>query len=318
MAPSCSPTTSCAFALEYACPEPAQLDRLLASADGLVRLRALDGGGRGISHDQLGVPVDQVRCCCAPAKPLHGRLCSTSERADECTANAHSASDTSKCPISLFETWSAKPGLPGFAPETNEAMACRANGAWLAPGVERFHPMNYGINRSSAFRIGREYCETMRWSYSKFFSQGPAILGSDNDIRTVLHRNKNLTVTRLTLRMGRPFALWRNDSHAFNTTNSGRLYTPCDNIAFVMCGVRGWLRGEAPPGLFYLATAGDQIGSRCNTCGTCRPDLSWDECWITKNEYCMLSKICENGDEVWHRKGFWRCKPRASMLRRLV
>ena len=311
---SCSPSIDCSFTLSYACPPVSQLE-LLPKVQGYVHLHISKMNSMAsTAPPKLAIDASDVLCCCASPEPLNGgHLC---RNPDECKVHNTAASDPQLCPRFLRDTWGS---LPGFSPGTNEAMACRANGKWLAPGVERFYATHQGLNRSAAFRISRDRCLATHWTYSKFFSRGPAIIGSDSDIKTILHRNKSLNLTRLTLRMGRPFALWRNDSHVFNATNAGRLYTTCENIAFIMCAVRGWLHGGTTPGLVFLATSGSEIGKTCNTCGACRPDLSWDECWITKNEFCMLSAICVNGDEIWHRPpGLWQCKLREAVLHRLA
>ena len=127
-----------------------------------------------------------------------------------------------------------------------------------------------------------------------------------------------MRVTALRVRMGRPFTLaygiesityWKDPFANLND----QLYTTCKNLAFVMCAVRGWLRSQQGP-TFYLASRGAEIGRNCVPCGACRADLSWDSCWITKQEYCTLSKACLNGHEVWHTKGLWTCVPNMAIL----
>ena len=224
------------------------------------------------------------------------------------------------CPRFLMDTWNR---LPGFTDETNDAMACRPGGGWLAPGVEKFRPINYGINRTSAFHITKSVCNAINWTYSNHQTRGPPIIGTDYDIAKVIHGNRSLRVTVLRQRMGRPFTLNPVAKEALAYAADpihwlhGQLYTTCQNIAFIMCAVRGWLRGQRSS-TFYLASPGVGIGKSCEPCGACRPDLSWDSCWITKQEYCTLARACVNGDEVLgNRTGFWRCVPNIGAFRKL-
>ena len=205
--------------------------------------------------------------------------------------------------------------MPGFDAAINQAMQCRADGNWLAPGVEKFRSMYTGINRSAAFSSTREQCRSMQWTYSHHHANGPPILGTDVDLLRTIHGNRSLRVNMLRMHMGRPWTLWREKDRTNESQLLGSLYTPCANLAFIMCGLRGYLPNQLGAGTFYLATAARDIGKRCTPCGNCRPDLQWDACWITKSEYCTLSLACRNGHELWEagRQGFWRCQMRRDL-----
>ena len=60
---------------------------------------------------------------------------------------------------------------------------------------------------------------------------------------------------------------------------------------------------------FQLATRGDSIGKRCRPCGACDAGRRnfFDECYIVKNELCMLTRACRNGASVWRHAGEWQC-----------
>ena len=126
------------------------------------------------------------------------------------------------------------------------------------------------------------------------------------------------------------------------------LWTPCTNVAFVMCALRGWLPGQGGVPLVHLATPGRSLMRRCRPCAECKPTLFWDECYIVRSgtssltqttypcpqhavrrrarprpcadvpacdhsastEYCMVERYCANGFEIWNRTGNWTCVPR--------
>ena len=207
-------------------------------------------------------------------------------------------------------------------PETDLAMACRPDGGWLAPGVEKFRGMYYGITRGEAFGVTHPVCVATNWSYSHHQSRGPPIIGTDSDIERTIRGNRSLHVMALRVRMGRPFVI--SDGRELSAYMEdpvgrlyGQLYTTCQNLAFVMCALHGWLRGQEGS-QFYLATAGSEIGNSCTTCGSCRPELSWDSCWITKQEYCTLARVCKNGHQVWHTRGLWTCVPDETLLNKFI
>lgn len=37
-------------------------------------------------------------------------------------------------------------------------------------------------------------------------------------------------------------------------------------------------------------------------------DSTWNECYVTKAEYCVLTRACKNGDDVWRRAGTFECE----------
>ena len=100
------------------------------------------------------------------------------------------------------------------------------------------------------------------------------------------------------------------------------LWSPCTNLAFVMCAIRGWLPRQGGPN-FYLATRMDAVGRRCRPCGACERLRGltlpfFDECYIVKAELCMLKAACKNGAEAGNVTGFWRCVPDVELLSNLV
>jgi len=88
------------------------------------------------------------------------------------------------------------------------------------------------------------------------------------------------------------------------------LWTPCTNVAFVMCALRGWLPGQGGVPLVHLATPGRSLMRKCRPCAECKPTLFWDECYIVRSEYCMVERYCANGAEIWNHTGNWTCVPR--------
>ena len=127
---------------------------------------------------------------------------------------------------------------------------------------------------------------------------GPALLGTDRDLGHVL----------ATGRAGR-FSLMNLGMNYSKRKRDG-LWTPCTNVAFVMCGLRGWLPGQGGVPRLYLATPGRNLMRRCRPCAECKPQLHWDECFIVRSEYCMLERYCANGNEIWDAMGNWTCVPR--------
>jgi hypothetical protein len=137
----------------------------------------------------LRVSSTQLRCCCDPPEPIRGgRVCT---REQECGAT-RDATESGACPGYLLETWFS---LPGFQQATSGAMGCRADGGWLAPGVERFRPMHYGPTRRRAFRVSPAFCGDQTWTYSHTFAEGAAMVGAEIDIMRLLH-TRNATVGR--------------------------------------------------------------------------------------------------------------------------
>lgn len=129
------------------------------------------------------------------------------------------------------------------------------------------------FNRSAAFGVGRRQCETFRWAHGgkkRLIHFGPAILGADKDIAKALGRLRR-SVSLLHLGMRPQFR------------SRDGLWSPCINLAFVMCAIRGWLPKQGGPH-FYLATRADQLGKRCRPCSACNTNRSrgqfFDECTL--------------------------------------
>ena len=209
------------------------------------------------------------------------------------------------CPTSLLDTFS---GSFGWTGPSTVAMQCSADGGHPMPGTTHF--IRNEFNRTNAFHVERSTCATFRWARAKAAKQerqthaGPALLGTDRDIGRILHAGR---VGRFSLmNMGMNYSKRRRDG----------LWTPCTNVAFVMCALKGWLPGQGGVPLIHLATPGRSLMRRCRPCAECQPSLHWDECYIVRSEYCMLERYCANGHEIWDyvAPGNWTCVPRRRAL----
>lgn len=205
------------------------------------------------------------------------------------------------CPARYDEAFA---GSFGWSSPARNDMRCRPDGRHRLPGTT--HVIVGDFNRSSAFGVDRPTCASFRFGRAKAAKQprqthrGPALLGADRDLGKVLSAG----------RAGR-FSLM-NMGMNYSRQKLDGLWTPCTNVAFIMCALRGWLPGQGGVPLIYLATPGSSLMRRCRPCGECRPELFWDECYIVRSEYCMLDRYCANGHEIWtHAPGNWTCAPRA-------
>ena len=164
-------------------------------------------------------------------------------------ARTHS---TLPCPSSLRQLWSVRAMRVGFASATIASMGCRADGAYsyetyaaLRDDASEAAPYVHvgAFNRSSAFAVTAHQCRTFQWAHAKGprpIHEGPAILGADKDINRALAGGR-LSVSLLHLGM-RP---------AYSARDG--LWSPCTNLAFVMCALQGWLPKQGGS-RFILAT----------------------------------------------------------------
>ena len=141
-----------------------------------------------------------------------------------------------------------------------------------------------------------QLCRSFPWSNGRrgrATAKGPAVFGVDQHV-TAASRNQNVTILKMSMRPGQ--------------TWSSKLWTPCTNLAFVMCAVRGFLPGQGGPRI-HLATRGSEITRNCRALAVEDGGVAWDECYITTQEYCTLTRACKNGHEVWSTLGTWNCQP---------
>ena len=198
----------------------------------------------------------------------------------------------------------------GYEAPPTAAMLCRADGQHSLPG--QGVTIQGEFNRSTALSVTRSTCQTFEFGRAKAGKQarqrhaGPALIGADADLGHVLHRGP---AGRFSLmNMGMNYSAWAHNTHG---RRHDGLWTPCTNVAFIMCALRGWLPGQESRRTFHIATPGRELMSRCRPCGECLPGLHWDECFIVRAEYCMVDSFCSNGAEIWGSTGNWTCVPRS-------
>lgn len=247
----------------------------------------------------------------------HAGVCRLGER-----VRCNTLDEWHACPANVNDMWQRE--LHGFeaagSATTTERWSCHNNGS--------FWPLSYakldtrGPSRHTALTMTPDACAKFPWSGSTRIRPGArAIFGLDNDVRHIARPKgvQNASVFALSMPMTASYL--------------GRVtWTPCTNFAFTLCAARGLLHGggggtlsSSPAGgELYLATRGADIATRCSpavvehkllhqrnlTCtaeGCRRFDATWDECYVTKSEYCTLSRACANGHEVWNASGIWRC-----------
>ena len=178
--------------------------------------------------------------------------------------------------------------------------------------------------------MGPEQCMTFPWRTHDVSwrprADKPAIFGLDDDVRrAALGQWKVATVLAMEMTSGAEAAS-QNGSH--HPKRSAVNWTPCVNLAFTMCALRGHLANLEQPvsplqplrrAKLFLATSGADIVRRCRPdvlvsqllsdqtqcsgSGCRRFDATWDECYITKSEYCTIARACHNGHEVWNATG---------------
>jgi len=226
-----------------------------------------------------------------------------------CADHRSAASRKELCPSRLRDLWGAAPAR-GFRSETAQAMGCHEDGSWRPPGSGVTH--SSGLGRRGALHPTRAFCQRTRWaqfgSWRSGRRDGVPVLGTPADVSTMLEGPPKLNATLLAA---------HSDPASYRRRAVGvQLYSPCLNLAFVACALRGWLRGQ-PDGqaVLRLASRGSELGRNCKPCDDSQPGGSWDLCFVTHMEYCFLSIGCVNGaDEAWQRTGLWRCQPNASAL----
>lgn len=231
-----------------------------------------------------------------------------------CSSHMAAASRPELCPSRLSALWGAEPAR-GFKPETARALGCREDGSWRPPGSGGLTHSS-GLGRSDALSPTRLFCQRTRWAqfgaWRSGRRDGVPVLGTPADVSAALEGPPRLNATLL--------AAYSDPASYRRRTIGVQLYSPCLNLAFVACALRGWLRGQ-PGGqpMLRLASRGTELGRSCKPCDDLQPGGSWDLCFITHMEYCMLSIGCVNGaDEAWQRTGLWRCLPKnASALQTL-
>ena len=138
------------------------------------------------------------------------------------------------CPARYDEAFA---GSFGWSSPARNDMRCRPDGRHRLSGTT--HVIVGDFNRSSAFGVDRPTCASFRFGRAKAAKQprqthrGPALLGADRDLGKVLSAG----------RAGR-FSLM-NMGMNYSRQKLDGLWTPCTNVAFIMCALRGWLPGRA-------------------------------------------------------------------------
>lgn len=214
------------------------------------------------------------------------------------------------CPAKVDLTWSV---MYGFRPSASHRWMCAADGTFTSVGSSEQNDVK-GLTRAEAMQMEEDACKNFPWhgtdSVWRPKEASPAIFGLDTDVRAALRYRPNATMLSMSMRRKRQ-------------TSSGQLpsWTPCANLAFTLCAARGRLGNRATwngvlrGGRLYLATRGADVLTRCNP-NVAVPNLdsafTWDECYVTKSEFCTLSRECSNGREVWNTTGHWTCRHRAS------
>ena len=206
------------------------------------------------------------------------------------------------CPARFDQTFADDTKI-GWSSPSSADMRCRIDGRHTMTGIR--HTIQGEFSRAAAYGVTKDVCQTFVFGRAKAAKQkkqthsGPALLGTDRDLGKVLSQG----------RAGR-FSLM-NMGLNYTKRHKDGLWTPCTNVAFIMCALQGWLPGQDGKRIVHLATPGKTLMRRCRPCGECKADLFWDECYIVRNEYCMLYRFCANGHEIWDRPpGNWTCVPR--------
>lgn len=186
------------------------------------------------------------------------------------------------------------------------------------------------MTREQAMQMNASACATFPWhAYNTSWrtsSGQPALFGLGADVEEALRRNMHAAALAMPML-------------ASARRTAVPVWTPCTNLAFTLCAARGYLgnaltsrRSKVPkkhaPSMIYLTTRGSDIMAQCNSHmaearvlrlfnATCpfgslsclrKYDAVWDECVITKHEYCVLTRTCTNGNEVWNATGSWECR----------
>ena len=185
------------------------------------------------------------------------------------------------------------------------------------------------MSREHAFTMSATDCLAFPWhafntSWHPREGGQPAVFGLGADVNGFLHRH------HLAAALAMPMVVLKRSA-------SIPLWTPCTNLAFTLCATRGRLRNSPSTGsrraLLHLATRGADIAKQCDAHvpevralrpqnASCAPhdarcyqshDATWDECFVTKSEYCVLTRACANGQAVWNATpGPWECVSRST------
>ena len=232
-----------------------------------------------------------------------GTHCATGERAP--CASLH---DWHRCPR-LGETWLELSGHPSSGARS---WTCTPNGEWPELGTisEPFASGRPGLGRLLAFSMSKEQCRAFPWRSRDVawhaWGRQPAIFGLDNDVKREL-RNTQWAYAVLAMDMYTR-GTRGNDSHR------PAHWTPCTNLAFTMCALRGFLANDVPQfaegsgGRLYLATRGSDLLRRC------RPHVLVPHL-LHPNTTCSGSS-CRQFDATWVRAS--PLGPRGSPARGLV
>ena len=237
-----------------------------------------------------------------------------------CADHSSAASRQDLCPSRVRDLWGAAPAA-GFHPLTAQAMGCHGDGSWRPPGTSVSFTHSSGLGRTNALSPTRAFCQRTRWAqfgpWRSGRRDGAPVLGTPADVSAALAGPPKLNATLLA-------AFSDPASYRRRAVGVQLLYSPCLNLAFVACALRGWLRGQPVPGgqpVLRLASRGSELRRSCTPCDEARggPGGGWDLCFLTHMEYCFLSLGCVNGAaEAWRRTGLWRCRPNASALQDTV
>jgi len=232
-----------------------------------------------------------------------------------CTTGARvpcaSLHDWHRCPR-LGETWLELSGHPS----SSARWTCTPNGEWAELGTinEPGAPDRSGVGRSRAFSMSKEQCKAFPWRSRDVTWQArgrqPAIFGLDNDVRRELQSTQWA------------YAVLAMDMSTKGSRSNDSQYppvhwTPCTNLAFTMCALRGYLANDVPQfaegsgGRLYLATRGADLLRKC------RPDVLVQHL-LHPHTKCSGSS-CRQFDATWVRArplGHTRiARPRACLCR---
>ena len=218
-----------------------------------------------------------------------GSYCNTGARVP-----CSSLHDWHRCPR-LRDTWLELPGHPS----SGSRWTCTSSGEWEELGRKNEpsapHLLGAGVDRSRGFSMSKEQCMAFPWRSRDVTWQArarrPAIFGLDHDVRRELEK---INWAYAVLAMDMFTAAARS-----NDSQRPVLWTPCTNLAFTMCALRGYLANAEPQfaegsaGRLYLATKGADVLRRC------RPDVLVKQL-LHSHTKCSGSS-CRRFDATWVR-----------------
>ena len=265
---------------------------------GRIDLRAV-ARGKGCNASATRAECESSFMSGWPVAPqyLHGFNRPCTWDGTHCTTGMHvpcaSLHDWHRCPR-LAETWLELSGHPSSGARS---WTCTPNGEWAELGTinEPGASGRPGVDRSLAFSMSKEQCKAFPWRSRDVTWQArdrqPAIFGLDNDVRREL------------LNTQWAYAVLAMDMFTKGTRSNDSQrpvhWTPCTNLAFTMCALRGYLANDVPQfaegsgGRLYLATRGADLLRRC------RPDV------LVKNLLHPDTKCsgssCRQFDATWVR-----------------